>query len=80
VSKPFAVGDRVTWMHCTSNGRRMSFKTWEGKVTSIHPHAIFVNRRGTSYNLRPEDLRHSGETSELTEMVNQMGTEQKAAQ
>lgn len=70
----FRVGDRVTWMHATSNGKSLGFSTRRGVIVELGKITASVkmgnNKRAW---VRLANLRHVGKPTELTEMVQEMG-------
>jgi hypothetical protein len=69
-----AVGDRVSWMHSSSNGASWSFSTREGKVLMIRGHmAQLQMRNGRKCWQYLDQLTKDGETTTLTRLF--MGLE-----
>lgn len=68
-SERFWVGQAVTWMHCTSNGRRLGFHTREGTILQIEINCALVkNRSGRRQFVGLEDLTPAGEKTAVTKL------------
>lgn len=66
------VGDPVTWMHSSSNGRSIGFSTRTGKLVQINKEngmAQAKTRHGKLQWLPLRRFRNANVRSELTEMV-----------
>ena len=71
----FAVGDKVTWTHTSSNGNHIRFSTREGRIVELGPSiAVCQMRNGRKTWLLIEKLTHAGEPSELTKAFMAMAT------
>lgn len=74
----FAIGDKVTWTHCTSNGSRLGFRTREGTIAQLGKAVAFVKmRNGRKEWIRLENLTPAGQTTELTKMFTEGMTDPK---
>jgi hypothetical protein len=71
-SSSFNVGDKVTWMHAGKRGRGITFTTRKGKVLAIYPNNVTVQYRGTIIHVLRDKVRKEGETTELTEFLQEV--------
>lgn len=70
----FCVGQDVTWMHCSSNGRSLGFATREGKIKQLGNKAAFVKRHrsGKTEWVSYENLTPAGEKNAVTKLFEGM--------
>ena len=72
-SDGLCVGDEITWTHCLHRGRSIGMTTRTAKIFQLTDKLAFVKFRGEVLNLRRENVRKKGQTTELTEYVMGMG-------
>jgi plastocyanin len=67
------VGDKVEWMHCSSNGHRMRFSSREGKIEVLNPHYAQVKtRNGRKYWVAIKDLTLPGQKNGVTKLFEEL--------
>jgi hypothetical protein len=71
----FKAGDKVTWTHCTSNGRKMGFRTREGKIKTVLNSYAHVVYRGQLEAVPLSELRLYGQPTGVTELFNTLAAE-----
>lgn len=77
----FKVGDKVHWTSKRPSGRTITYTTMHGTIFSIEdpkPGVVIVKyRNGHKARVHTSRLRLEGERSELTDMVEEMGKQNK---
>jgi hypothetical protein len=70
----FCIGQDVTWMHCSSNGRSLGFSTREGKIKQLGNKAAFVKRHrsGKTEWVSYENLTPAGDKNAVTKLFEGM--------
>lgn len=70
-----AVGDTVTWTHVTMRGPSIGFTTRESKIIELFGGTVVVKYRGKRILLGRDRVRKLGQTTELTEIVENLSTQ-----
>ena len=67
------VGDKVEWMHCSSNGHRMRFSSREGKIEVLNPHyAQCKMRNGRKEWVAIGELTLPGQKNGVTKLFEEL--------
>ena len=71
--KIFNVGDSVQWMRVSGSGSRWSFSQREGVIAELFANAAMVKmRNGRKVQVWFDDLRHSHEKGQVTEVFEKL--------
>ncbi|MDR3427827.1 hypothetical protein [Silvimonas sp.] len=69
----FKVGDKVEWMHCSSNGNSMRFSSREGKIEILNPcYAQVKMRNGRKCWVHISDLTLPDQKNGVTKLFEVM--------